>query len=63
MKLSKKRYEMKRTADGLNVMVETESSYRRTEKERFIITTLVAVVSAVAAIISAVFSILVYFNS
>ena len=48
--------------DGLNVLVETEESKAHTEKRRFIITTAIAAVSALAAIAAAVFSLIAVYH-
>lgn len=58
-----KEYEIHRMAEGLDVMVETEASYRRTEKSRFIITIIVSMISTAAAIVAAVFAVLAYINA
>lgn len=54
--MSKKRYYNPST-DQLNQLVETPASKERTEKRRFIITTVICVVSAIAAVVAAVASI------
>lgn len=48
--------------DGLNVLVETNESKARTEKRRFVITTAIAAVSALAAIAAAVLSFLAIYH-
>lgn len=55
--MSKKQYYIP-GVDEFNQLVETPASRERTEKRRFIITTVVCVISAVAAVIAAVASIL-----
>lgn len=55
-----KRYELHRTEEGLNVLVETAASKARTEKTRFLITLIISLVSALAAVVAAVFAILAY---
>lgn len=49
--------------NGLNVLVETEGSKARTEKRRFFINMLFTIISAVAAVASAIFAALAYINS
>lgn len=49
--------------DGLNILVETEESKYKSEKRRSQINTLFSFVSAVAAIVAAVFAALTYINS
>lgn len=48
--------------DGLNVLVETNESKARTEKRRFVITTAIAAVSALAAIAAAVLSLVAIYH-
>ncbi len=48
--------------NGLNVLVETESSKARTEKRRFFVNTLIALISAIAAVTAAIFAALAYIN-
>ena len=55
-----KRYELRKTEDGLNILVETEASKARTEKNRFLISLVFSICSTLAAIIAAVFAILAY---
>lgn len=55
--MSKKRYYIQ-GVDELHQMVETPASKERTERNRFIITTVICVVSALAAVIAAVASVL-----
>lgn len=55
--MSKKRYYVP-GLDKINELVETPASRERTEKHRFIITTVLCIVSAVAAIVAAIASIL-----
>lgn len=43
--------------DALNQLVETPASKEKTDKERFIINTVISAISAVAAVIAAVVSI------
>ena len=54
---SKKRYCIP-GADEIHQMVETPASKERTEKERFVINTVICVISALAAVVAAVASIL-----
>lgn len=49
--------------NGLNVLVETEGSKARTEKRRFLINLCFTVVSAIAAVVAAIFAALTYINS
>lgn len=49
--------------NGLNVLVETESSKARTEKRRFLINISVTVISAIAAVAAAIFAALTYIHS
>lgn len=56
--MHKKKYYI-RGLDDFNQLVETPASKEQTEKERFIISTIISVVAAVASIIAAVASILV----
>lgn len=49
--------------NGLNVLVETEGSKARTEKRRFFINVFFTVISAIAAVASAIFAALAYINS
>lgn len=56
--LSKKRYYIQ-GVDQLNQLVETPASKERTEKNRYVINTIISVISAVAAIIGAVASVIV----
>lgn len=49
--------------NGLNVLVETENSKANTEKRRFLINMFFTVVSALAAVIAAIFAALTYINS
>lgn len=49
--------------NGLNVLVETESSKARTEKRRFLINMFFTVISAVSAVAAAIFAALTYINS
>lgn len=55
-----KRYELHKTEDGLNILVETEASKARTEKNRFLISVCISICSTVAAIVAAVFAVLAY---
>lgn len=43
--------------EGLNVLVETTNSRRKTEDTRFLITLVISIISAVAAIIGAIASV------
>lgn len=54
---SKKRYYIP-GVDEIHQMVETTASKERTEKERFVINTVICVISALAAVVAAVASIL-----
>ena len=58
-----KRYELHKTADGLNILVETEASKARTEKSRFMISLLLTIISTVASVVAAVFAILTYIEA
>ena len=58
----KKRYKIIQE-NGLNVMVETEASKANTEKRRFLINVFFAFISALAAVIAAIFAALTYINS
>lgn len=49
--------------DQLNQVEETPSSKRKTEQKRFIINAVIGSLSALAAIVAAVFSILAYFGN
>lgn len=53
----KKRYYIPNIEQPPNQLVETPASKERTEKRRFIITTVICVVSAVAAVVAAIASI------
>lgn len=48
--------------DEVKQLVETPASKEKTERNRYIINTVVSIISAVAAIVAAVISILVYFK-
>lgn len=48
--------------DSVNQLVETPASKERTERNRFLINTIVSAVSAIAAIVAAVVAILAYIN-
>jgi hypothetical protein len=54
-----KRYQVE-NVDGLNVLVESTNSRRRTEDRRFFVTLIISIISAVAAVIGAVVSILAF---
>lgn len=49
--------------NGLNVQVETENSKAKTEKWRFLINLFFTVISAIAAVIAAIFAALTYINT
>lgn len=55
--MQKKQYYLSNLEQPPNQLVETPASKERTDKRRFIITTVICIVSAVAAIISAIASI------
>lgn len=57
MRKSKKRYHIT-GVDEINQLVETPASRERTDRNRFIITTVICVISAVAAVVAAVASVL-----
>lgn len=57
MRESKKRYYIP-GVDTINQLVETPASRERTDRNRFIISTVICVISAVAAIVAAVASVL-----
>lgn len=46
--------------DELNQLVETPASRERTDRNRFIVNTVISAVSAVAAVVAAVVSVLAY---
>lgn len=49
--------------NGLNVLVETEGSKAKTDKRRFLINVLLTVISALAAVVAAIFAALTYINA
>lgn len=49
--------------NGLNVLVETEGSKAKTEKRRFLINVLLTFISALAAVVAAIFAALTYINA
>lgn len=55
--MSKKSYYLP-GVDDINQMVETPASKERTEKSRFVLNTAICVVSALAAVVAAVASVL-----
>ena len=57
--MSKKRYYIP-GVDRINGLVETPSSKERTDRKRFIITTVLAAIAAIASVIAAVVSIMAY---
>lgn len=57
--MSKKRYYIP-GVDELHQMVETPASKERTDRNRYIINTVICAVSAVAAVVAAIVSIMVY---
>lgn len=57
MRKSKKQYYMP-GVDELNQLVETPASRERTDRNRFIITTVICVISAVAAVVAAIASVI-----
>lgn len=58
-----KRYEMHRTEEGFNILVETPASKARTEKSRFLISLFFTVISTIASVVAAVFAILAYIKA
>lgn len=48
--------------DEIHQLVETPASKEKTERNRYIINTVVSMISAIAAVIAAIVSILAYFN-
>lgn len=58
MKDSKKRYYVPGFEEPPNQMIETPASRERTDKNRFIVTTVICVVSALAAVVAAVASVI-----
>lgn len=47
--------------DEINQVVETPASRERTDRDRFIITTVICIISALAAVVAAIASILALF--
>lgn len=58
MKLRREKLYKIERQDGLNVLVETEGSKAHTEKRRFIITTAIGVISAIASVAAAILSLI-----
>lgn len=59
--MSKKQYYIP-GVDKFSQLVETPASKERTDKQRYIVNTVVSVVAAIASIIAAVVSVLAYLN-
>ena len=55
--MSKKQYYIP-GVDAVNQLVETPASKERTEKSRFVVNTVICVISALAAVVAAVASVL-----
>ena len=60
--MSKKRYYIP-GIDRINELVETPSSKERTDRKRFVITTILAAVAAIASVVAAVVSIMAYIET